>query len=74
LKIAFRRWPEADSDICVEMERTGKADVAVTPNIAVGSVLASDELFRDYLAGINSRDYSLACRRIAGGPVAPGHG
>jgi DNA-binding transcriptional LysR family regulator len=65
-----RRWPEVDlhlhdelSDICLEMVRTGKADLALTPNIVAGSELVSQELFRDYLVAIFPRDHPLAGRR-----------
>jgi DNA-binding transcriptional LysR family regulator len=65
-----RRWPEAElhlhdelSDICLEMVRTGKADLALTPGITGGGELASEELFRDYLVAIFPRDHPLAARR-----------
>lgn len=62
-----RRWPDVElhlhdelSEICLEMVRTGKADVALTPNISEGSELASQELFRDYLVAIFPQDHPLA--------------
>jgi len=45
------------------MVRTGKADLALTPNIAASSELASEELYRDYLVAIFPRDHPLALRQ-----------
>ena len=65
-----RRWPEVElllhdelADICLEMVRTGKADVALTPKAAAGNELPSEELFRDYLVAIFPRNHPLASRR-----------
>ena len=51
------------SDICLEMVRTGKADLALTPKLADGGTLASEELFRDYLVAIFPGKHPLAARR-----------
>lgn len=65
-----RRWPQAElqlhdelSDICLEMVRTGKADLALTPKNAEGPEFSSQELFRDYLVAIFPQDHPLAGRR-----------
>ncbi|MDQ2733561.1 MAG: LysR family transcriptional regulator [Pseudomonadota bacterium] len=65
-----RRLPDVElhlhdelSGICQEMLRTGKADLALTPNIDEETAFASEELYRDYLVAIFPRSHPLAGRR-----------
>lgn len=68
-----RRSPEVDvqlhdelSDVCVEMLRTGKADLAVTPELRDEEGLKIEELFRDYLVAIFPKDHPLKRKRTLG--------
>ncbi|MBA2962609.1 MULTISPECIES: LysR substrate-binding domain-containing protein [Ramlibacter] len=65
-----RRLPEVElrlhdelSGICLEMVRTGKADIAVTPAMAAGNGLAAEDLFRDYLVAIFPAGHPLCAKR-----------
>lgn len=65
-----RRWQEVElhlhdelSDICLEMVRTGKADLALTPNMVESCELRSEELFLDHLVAIFPCEHPLAERR-----------
>lgn len=65
-----RRHPEVElklhddlSDICLEMVRMGKADLALTPEMSGASGLQSETLFHDDLVAIFPREHALAARR-----------
>lgn len=65
-----RRFPEVElrlhdemSGICLDMVRSGKADLAVTPAMRDDSALATEELFRDYLVAIFPAGHPLAGKR-----------
>ena len=65
-----RRHPEVElqlhdefSDICLEMVRIGKADVAVTAANADAGDLVSEDLFRDHLVAVFPAAHPLAGKR-----------
>lgn len=63
-------YPEVDvelhdvlSEVCIDMVRSGAADVALAPAKEDGSDLLQHELFRDYLGVLFATDHPLAARR-----------
>lgn len=67
----MRDYPEVDvqlhdvlSDICIDMVRSGSADVALAPMKSSAKDLVPRELFRDYLAVLFALDHPLAAQRI----------
>lgn len=51
------------SDICLDLVRAGKADVAITPAMRVEGDLVSTPLFKDYLVALCRLDHPLAKKR-----------
>jgi LysR family carnitine catabolism transcriptional activator len=64
-KVELRLHDEL-SGICLEMLRTSKADLALTPDTDQETAFASEELYRDYLVAIFPRNHPLAERRTIG--------